>query len=52
MMKRLLSVLLCVAVLLSFAACNNQTIDPAEANKIVIWHDKEEGVVAAMENYL
>ncbi len=51
-MKRLLSVLLCLAVLLSFAACNDHTPDPAEANRLVIWHDKEEAVVTAVENYL
>lgn len=51
-MKRLLSILLCFAVLLTFAACNQYKMDPAEANKIVIWHDKEEAVIAAMENYL
>ena len=52
MMKRLLSILICVAVLFSFAACNQNEMDPAEAKKLVIWHDKEEAVVAAMENYL
>ena len=52
MMKRLISILLCFAVLLTFAACNQYKMDPAEANKIVIWHDKEEAVIAAMENYL
>lgn len=51
-MKRLLSILLCVCLLLSLAACGEQTIDPAEAKRIVIWHDKEDAVVAALESYL
>ena len=51
-MKRLLSILLCVCLLLSLAACGKQTLDPAEANKLVIWHDKEDAVIAALETYL
>lgn len=51
-MKRLLSILLCVCLLLTLAACGEQAADPAEANKLVIWHDKEEAVIAALEEYL
>ena len=51
-MKRLLSILLCVCLLLSLAACGEQTLDPAEAKRIVIWHDKEDAVIAALEAYL
>lgn len=51
-MKRLLSILLCVCLLLCLVACGEQTLDPAEANKLVIWHDKEDAVVAALESYL
>ena len=51
-MKRFLSILLCACLLLSLAACGKQTADPAEANKLVIWHDKEDAVVAALERYL
>ena len=51
-MKRLLSILLCVCLLLSLAACGKQTLDPAEANKLVVWHDKEDAVIAALESYL
>ena len=51
-MKRLLSILLCACLLLALAACGGQTLDPAEANKLVIWHDKEDAVVAALESYL
>ena len=51
-MKRLLSMLLCICLLLSLEACGTQTVDPAEANKLVIWHDKEDAVIAALEEYL
>ena len=51
-MKRLFSSLLCVCLLLSLAACGEQELDPAEANKLVIWHDKEDAVIAALETYL
>ena len=51
-MKRLLSILLCACLLLSLAACGEQELDPSEANKLVIWHDKEDAVIAALENYL
>lgn len=51
-MKRILSILLCACLLLSLAACGEQTLDPAEANKLVIWHDKEDAVIAALETYL
>ena len=51
-MKRLLSILLCVCLLFSLAACGEQTLDPAEANRLVIWHDKEDAVIAALERYL
>ncbi|MBQ7898381.1 MAG: extracellular solute-binding protein [Bacteroidales bacterium] len=51
-MKRLLSILLCACLLLSLAACGEQTLDPDEANKLVIWHDKEDAVIAALESYL
>lgn len=51
-MKRLFSILLCVCLLLSLAACAEQELDPRDANKLVIWHDKEDAVIAALENYL
>lgn len=51
-MKRLLSILLCACLLLSLAACGEQALDPAEAKRIVIWHDKEDAVIAALETYL
>lgn len=51
-MKRLLSILLCVCLLLSLAARGGQKSDPGDANKLVIWHDKEDAVIAALESYL
>lgn len=51
-MKRFLSILLVFGLLLGLCGCGNGQLDPAEANKIVIWHDKEEAVIATLENYL
>ena len=52
MKKRLLSIFLCVCLLLSLPACAEQAFDPNDANKLVIWHDKEDAVIAALETYL
>ena len=52
MMKRLCAILLCVCLLLSLGACAEQGLNPAEANRLVIWHDKEDAVIAALETYL
>ena len=52
MKKRLLSIFLCVCLLLSLSACAGQAFDPNDANKLVIWHDKEDAVIAALETYL
>lgn len=51
-MKRFLTAALCFCLLLSLAACGGQTLDPAEANRLVIWHDKEDAVVDALKAYL
>ena len=51
-MKRLIAVILCACMLLGLPACGGQTGDPADANKLVIWHDKEDAVIAALEDYL
>lgn len=51
-MKKILSLLICACVLLGLVACGQQSPDPAEAGRLVIWHDKEEAVVAALETYL
>jgi len=48
-MKRLISIILCLIMLLSLAACGKGEV---ENNKIVIWHDKEDAVIAALEVYL
>lgn len=51
-MRRICSLLLCLAMLLSLAACGQPAADPAEAKRLVIWHDKEDGVIQAMEQHL
>lgn len=50
-MKRLITLILCLLMLLSLTACGSST-DSADANKLVIWHDKEEAVIAALSDYL
>ncbi len=51
-MKRFLSILLCICLLLPLTACGGPAADPAQASKLVIWHDKEDAVIAALETYL
>lgn len=51
-MKRIISILLMVCLVLGCVGCGNGQIDPEEAKKIVVWHDKEEAVIATLENYL
>lgn len=51
-MKRLLSAFLCVCLLLCLTACGEKALDPAEASKLVIWHDKEDAVIASLKEYL
>lgn len=50
-MKRLITLILCLLMLLSLTACGGST-DSVDANKLVIWHDKEEAVIAALSDYL
>ena len=50
-MKRLITLILCLLMLLSLTACGGST-DSADASKLVIWHDKEEAVIAALSDYL
>lgn len=50
-MKRLITLILCLLMLLSLTACGGSS-DSADANKLVIWHDKEEAVIAALSDYL
>lgn len=51
-MKRCLSILLAFAMLLTLAACGGKSGADAAANKLVIWHDKEDAVVQALQDYL
>lgn len=51
-MKRFLIAFMCACLLLSLAACGEHTLDPAEANKLVVWHDKEDAVIDALKAYL
>ena len=51
-MKRFFSLLLCAAMLLSLAACGSGGATGTDANKLVIWHDKEDAVISALTEYL
>lgn len=51
-MRRFLSIILCICLMIPFAACGEQAPDPTEANKLVIWHDKEDAVIEALEQYI
>ncbi len=50
-MKRFLAILLALTMLLGLAACT-PAANPEDANKLVIWHDKEEAVIAVLEAYV
>ena len=39
-------------MLLGLTACGAQAANPADTNKLVIWHDKEDAVIATLEAYL
>ena len=51
-MKRYISMLLAVLMLLSFAACGTSADNSSEANHLVIWHDKEDAVIEALSAFL
>lgn len=51
-MKRFVAILLCLCCMLSLAACSAQNDDAGNDKKLVVWHDKEDAVVEAMQNYL
>ena len=51
-MKRFIAVILCACILLGLTACGGQTGHSADTNKLVIWHDKEDAVIATLEAYL
>ena len=50
-MKKTLALILALIMLVSMTACRT-TIDPAQANKLTVWHDKEDAVIEALESYL
>ncbi len=50
-MKRFLAILLALTMLLGLAACA-PAANPEDANKLVIWHDKEEAVITVLEEYV
>lgn len=51
-MKRLTTLLLALTMLLGLAACGGPKPSGADANRLVIWHDKEDAVVEALSAYL
>ncbi len=51
-MKKLICLLMCVCIMAGLCACSGSTLDPAEAKRLVIWHDKEDAVISALEAYL
>ena len=51
-MRKVISIILVLCLLLGICGCGNTQMDAAEANKLVIWHDKEEAVIATLEEYL
>lgn len=51
-MKRFVAILLCLCCMLSLAACSAQNDDSGNDKKLVVWHDKEDAVVEAMQSYL
>lgn len=51
-MKRWTALLLALSMLLGLSACGGTKPSGADANKLVIWHDKEDAVVEALSAYL
>ena len=51
-MKRWTALLLSLSMLLGLSACGGTKPSGADANKLVIWHDKEDAVVEALSAYL
>lgn len=51
-MKRVLAVVLMLCLLVGICGCGNAQMNVEETNKLVIWHDKEEAVIVALEEYL
>ncbi len=50
-MKKLISAALALVMLLGLAACT-PAANPEDANKLVIWHDKEEAVISVLEEFV
>lgn len=50
-MKRMVAVLLAVAMLISLAACGSGKTQ-TDPNRLVIWHDKEDAVIETLSAYL
>ena len=51
-MTRLTALLLALVMLLGLTACGGPKPSDAGANKLVVWHDKEDAVVEALSAYL
>ncbi len=51
-MKRWTALLLSLSMLLGLSACGGKTPSDTDANKLVIWHDKEDAVIEALSAYL
>lgn len=51
-MKRMLAIFLCVCVVVGLPACSAAGADSAGANQLVVWHDKEDAVIDALQAYL
>ena len=49
-MKRLVCILLMLGLLLGLTGCGES--EKIAANQLTIWHDKEDGVIAALEQTL
>ena len=52
MRKRLTAMLLSLCLLLTLAACGADGTASGGSKKLVIWHDKEDAVIAALQDYL
>lgn len=52
-MRRILPIVLAGSMMCGLCSCGNaETVSAQQDSKIVIWHDKEEPVVAVLDNYL
>ncbi len=51
-MKRMLAIFLCVCMVVGLPACSAAGADSAGVNQLVVWHDKEDAVIDALQAYL